>query len=167
MGELIRCANCTAPLHPEPNASSATCRYCGFETRLSPGDAPSSGAATPAPGSHPRTAEMIGLATPSGVVIPLVAADTELPKAHTETLSTSNDDQDTLHVTLVAGVAATAEGNRELARIDFPIATKGPRGTVQIQMAIEVDIHGGVVVALAERGTDNGLRRDGMQVGVG
>ncbi|MEO7114070.1 MAG: hypothetical protein ABI183_26755, partial [Polyangiaceae bacterium] len=90
---------------------------------------------------------------------PFLEANAPLPIFRTETLSTSKDDQDVLHVHLV-------EGKTSLVRFDFPLKQRGPRGVAKIALTVRVSATGAMSLTLSEQGTTNVLDREGVAVRV-
>ena len=145
MLEANLCPSCNAPVRFAPGQDLTECPYCGTQVRLT-------GATAAAPPTGPALAETIALQVGSNV-LPLIEAGATVPLAHDETFSTSRDDQDVLHVTLVARREGAPD--RELAAVAFPIAQRAPRGVPQIKARIAVDVAGDGRVALHEPGTEN------------
>jgi len=143
MNELLRCGNCAAPIHVEGDAVIVTCAFCGFQTRL---EAPARNK-TP-PGTGPRLAEAIAIALPNGTLVPIVDAGSSVPTSRSETISTSQDDQAQLQLTLVCAGAT-------LVRAAFALAQRKPRGTIRVKLSVDVDAHGAVKIGLAEQGSSN------------
>jgi hypothetical protein len=152
MSELLRCANCLAPLRLDAGPI-VTCSYCRAQTRV---DAPTV-VEKPSVASGRRLADTIAFVTSSMHKIPFLEKSAPLPIFRTETLSTSRDDQDVLDVKLV-------QGERLLASFPFPIRKRAPRGVPKIALTVRVAESGAMSLTLVEPGTDNALDRDGIDV---
>lgn len=154
MTEMIRCANCLAPLRLD-TGPVATCTYCGAQTRI---DAPRE-IAKPAVTSGTRLADTVSFAVSPTRSIPLLAANSPLPIFHTDLLSTSRDNQETLEVNLV-------QGSDPIASFSFPIQQRAPRGVPKLSLTVRVATNGAFSVTISEPGTTNVLDRGAMAVRV-
>jgi molecular chaperone DnaK (HSP70) len=152
MTELLRCANCLAPLRLD-TGTVATCTYCGAQTRI---DAPREIAAAPVT-SGARLAETVAFALTPTRSIPLLEADSPLPIFRTNLLSTSRDNQESLEVHLV-------QGKDSIASFSFPIQQRASRGVPKISLTVRVATNGAMSITLSEPGTTNALDRDAMMV---
>src|SRR5271165_655197 len=150
---MVRCPNCLAPLRLDAGRM-ATCLYCGVQTWL---DAPGTVAPGAPVASGRRLAEEVAFVVPPSLKIPFLSRDAALPIHRTETLSTSRDDQDKLDVHLV-------QGDHPVARFDFPLRQRVPRGVAKISLTVRVAATGAFSLTLSEQGTDNVLDRDGLSV---
>ncbi len=154
MPDLVRCANCLAPLRLDVGPVVA-CAYCGAHTRL---DAPAT-VSSPPISTGVRLAETIAFVVKPTLKIPFLKAGSAVPLFHTETLSTSRDDQDSLQVNLV-------EGESPIGSFAFPLEQRKPRGTVMVALTVRVSTTGAMSLTLTERATKNALDRDGFTVRV-
>lgn len=150
-GRIFRCANCLAPLRVD-GGPVATCGYCGAQTAV---NAPAAVAKPPVASGRRLAADVAFVVSPT-LRVPFLRGGAPVPIFHTETLSTSRDDQDELKVNL-------AQGDRALASFAFPIRQRGPRGVPKIALTVRVAESGAMSLTLAEPGTDNVLDRDGMR----
>lgn len=130
------------------------CRYCGAQSRL---DAPSAVLA-PSETGRTRLAEAVSFVTPTNTV-PFLAAGSALPIHRTETLSTREDDQAVLHVNLV-------QGTEPVAKFDFPIERRAPRGVPRLALTVRVAVDGAMSITVTEPGTKNAIDREGLRVRV-
>jgi hypothetical protein len=145
---VVRCSNCLAPLRLDLGRIVA-CDYCRAQTRLDVVQI----VATPV-ASGARLAEGVGFVTPMGP-IPFLEANAPLPIFRTETLSTGQDSQPALQVNLV-------QGTTQLARFEFPLRARAPRGVPKIGLTVRVAARGEMSLTLIETGTDNALDRAGL-----
>lgn len=153
MQTLIRCGNCIAPLRLDLGAI-VSCTYCGAQTRLDVAQI----VAKPVT-SGARLAETVTFVVTPTLSIPFLEANAPLPMFRTETLSTSSDAQPAFHVHLMQGTAT-------LARFDFPILARGPRGVPKIALTVRVSAGGDMSLTLTEPGTGNALDRAGLSARV-
>ncbi len=152
MTEIVRCASCLAPLRLDAGPI-ATCGYCGAQTCLdAPAEAVELGHKTGA-----RLAEGIAFVTPTRT-IPWLDANAALPIHRTETLSTSTDNQDALHVKLVQGATT-------LADVRFPIAARAPRGVPKIALTVRVSAEGAMSLTVSD-GPGRAVDHDGISARV-
>jgi len=136
-----------------PGQSLTTCEYCGFQLQLE-----GASDAVPPPGpTGPSLATSIGVRLSPSMTIPLLTAGTSVPAQHSETLSTQNDNQESITIDLVNGA-------KDLVKVVFPIHARKPRGTVRVQMLIKVDGAGSATLFVTEQGTTNTTKREGLRV---
>lgn len=98
------------------------------------------------------------------MAIPLLARGAPLPATCSETLSSNSDNQESLHVDLLAGDAPTVAGNRVLVSLAFPLQQRTPRGVARVKLSLMVDAAGALTVTVAELGADNAVRKEGLVV---
>ncbi|MBL8744696.1 MAG: hypothetical protein JNK04_26485 [Myxococcales bacterium] len=149
----IRCANCSGAVRFAAGSSRTVCEYCGVQVLLGGGE-PAFGEPEP---TGPRLATSIGVKVTPTLTIPLLTAGTAVPAQHHETLSTQRDDQESITIEL-------EHAGRTLVNVVFPIAARGPRGTVMVQLLVKVDGTGLATVFVTERGTTNTTKREGLRV---
>lgn len=141
------CASCGASFGPD---AGAFCTYCGAQREV----------------SGWRLAEAICIATVGDRAEPLLPYGTVLPASFTDVFSTGSDEQETIQIHLVSGNGETASGSRSLARLTFPLLTRGPTGVPRVQLTLRVEIDGQLSLTLEEEGTDNWYERADLLVGV-
>jgi hypothetical protein len=159
MLKSVTCPGCGGPISFPEGRHTCFCSYCGAQVRdeARPGE--------PAP-AGPVLGETIA-ARVERLVIPLVEAGQPLPLAIDFGLSTSRDDQDALHLELVAARDPASPDARTVARATFPIRRRGPRAVPRITLTLVVDPAGAGRLSLAEDGTDNALAVPLAPVAVG
>ncbi len=148
MPDLVRCANCLAPLRFDVGPIVA-CAYCGAHTRL---DAPQAVAKPPIT-TGARLADTVAFVVTDTRKIPFLQAGSAVPLFHTATLSTSRDDQGSLEVNIVSG-------DRPLIAFSFPLEQRKPRGVVLVALTVRVSATGALSLTLTEKGTKNAADRD-------
>lgn len=157
MLEVLRCPSCDAEIRFDPGSSLSTCQYCGAQVKMaSPAAAP-----TAVPTAEARLAEAIAIKSSiMNQAIPLIARGTSLPAEHSETLSTSRDNQESITVNLQAGDDPDPERNRDLAAVVIPLKQRSPRGVPMAQLRIEVAADGTVAISGREEGQSHTVRHD-------
>jgi hypothetical protein len=157
--EMVRCPACNAPLRVPVGQAVVVCEFCHASVRC---DEPEPVLAE----AGPRLAEAISLKASADFIVPLLESGTGLPATRRERLSTSKDDQDALHVDLVAGNDPKPERNRALASLVLPIKKRGSRGVPVLELLVSVETGGQVRVAVCEPASDNEVAREGLSVAV-
>lgn len=152
---LGRCANCLAPLRLDLGPV-ATCAYCRAQTPVAA--APSTVERSTAAIRRRVAAEIAFVVSPT-LRIPVIEANTSVPIARTEMLSTSRDGQEALEVSLF-------EGSRALVGFWFPIRQRAPRGVPKIGLTVRIAETGALGLTVSEPGTENVVDRDGLSVTV-
>ena len=146
--QAIRCANCSGAVTFPPGHSITTCSYCGYQVRLD-------GPAQPVLPTGPALATSISIRVPSGQTFPLLTAGTSVPAQHTETLSTSTDNQESITIDLVYGA-------KDLTKVVFPLQARKPRGVPMVTLFLKVDAAGTLTAFITEQGTTNTTKREGL-----
>jgi molecular chaperone DnaK (HSP70) len=87
-------------------------------------------------------AHSVGIETLGGTFTPLIKRCTQLPAEISEVFSTSEDNQPSVEVTVLAGDAAQAKDNQLLGRFHLAGIRPAPRGVPQIQVTYRVAASG-------------------------
>jgi molecular chaperone DnaK (HSP70) len=160
MLELLKCPNCAGEIHFAPGSPLTTCQHCNFQVKM---QAP----LPPLPSTDgPALAETIAVKSVTGNIFPLIERGTKLPFEKQETLSTAKDNQEVLHVDLVAGANPTTEDHRMLIAIEYPITGRGPRGVQRFHLRLNLAADGEVYIQVREEGTDSKTQSHKVRVSV-
>lgn len=81
----------------------------------------------------------VGLETMGGLMSPLIPRNIPLPARHTETFSTTEDDQTEVEIRVLLGERQMAADNTTLGRLKLEGIPAAPRGVPQIEVTFQID----------------------------
>lgn len=95
----------------------------------------------------------LGLETYGGVLTPLIARNTTIPKVTTETFSTAADNQTSVEVHVLQGERPMAADNRTLGKFHLDGIPTAPRGVPQVEVTFDIDANGILNVSAKDKAT--------------
>ena len=95
----------------------------------------------------------LGLETLGGVMTPLIARNTTIPSAKTETFSTAGDNQTQVEIHVLQGERPMARDNKSLGRFALDGIPPAPRGVPQIEVSFDIDASGILSVNAKDKAT--------------
>ena len=95
----------------------------------------------------------LGIETLGGVMTKLIERNTTVPTRKSETFSTAEDGQTSVHVKVYQGEREIAAANKLLGDFQLTGLPPAPRGIPQIEVAFDIDANGIVSVAARDKGT--------------
>ena len=112
----------------------------------------------------------LGLETLGSVSTALIARNTTIPTAKTETFTTAADGQTSVEIHVLQGERPMAGDNKSIGRFILDGLLPAPRGVPQIDVTFDIDANGILSVAARDKGTgreqkiviqpDSGLAKD-------
>ena len=112
----------------------------------------------------------LGLETLGSVSTALIARNTTIPTAKTETFTTAADGQTSVEIHVLQGERPMATDNKSIGRFILDGLLPAPRGVPQIDVTFDIDANGILSVAARDKGTgreqkiviqpDSGLAKD-------
>lgn len=97
------------------------------------------------------TSLSLGVEGKGGVMIPLIPRGTAMPCRHSETFTTADDGQDSVHVQVFQGEREMTSGNRLLGQFDLTGIPPAPRGVPQIEVTFDINVNGILTVSARDK----------------
>ena len=95
----------------------------------------------------------LGIETLGGVMTKLIERNTTIPSKKSETFSTAEDGQSSVHVKVFQGEREIAAANKLLGDFQLSGLPAAPRGIPQIEVTFDIDANGIVSVSARDKGT--------------
>ncbi len=95
----------------------------------------------------------LGIETLGGVATTLIARNTTIPTAKSETFTTAADNQPSVEVHVVQGERSMAAENKSIGRFILDGLLPAPRGMPQIEVTFDIDANGILNVSAQDKGT--------------
>ena len=95
----------------------------------------------------------LGLETLGGVLTTLIARNTAIPSAKTETFTTAADGQTSVDIHVLQGERPMAADNKSIGRFMLDGVLPAPRGIPQIEVKFDIDPNGILSVSAQDKGT--------------
>jgi len=95
----------------------------------------------------------LGIETLGGVMTKLIEKNTTIPTKATQVFSTADDNQGAVTVHVLQGERERADANKSLGRFDLSDIPPAPRGTPQIEVALDIDANGILNVSAKDKAT--------------
>lgn len=95
----------------------------------------------------------LGIETMGGVMTTLIARNTTVPTAKTDTFSTAADSQTSVEINILQGERPMASDNKSLGRFILDGIPPAPRGVPQVEVAFDIDANGILHVTAKDKAT--------------
>ena len=95
----------------------------------------------------------LGIETLGGVMTRLIDRNTTIPTKRSETFSTAEDGQSSVHVKVYQGEREIAAANKLLGDFQLSGIPPAPRGIPQVEVTFDIDANGIVSVSARDKGT--------------
>jgi len=95
----------------------------------------------------------LGIETLGGVATPLIARNTTIPTAKSETFTTAADNQTSVEIHVLQGERPMATDNKSLGRFILDGLPPAPRGIPQIEVSFDIDANGILNVTAKDKAT--------------
>lgn len=95
----------------------------------------------------------LGIETLGGVMTKLIEKNTTIPFRASEVFSTAEDNQTAVTVHVLQGQREMAVDNKSLGQFNLTDITKGPRGSVQVEVTFDIDANGILKVSAKDKAT--------------
>ncbi len=95
----------------------------------------------------------LGIETLGGVMTKLIDRNTTIPSKRSETFSTAEDGQSSVHVKVYQGEREIAAANKLLGDFQLSGIPAAPRGIPQVEVTFDIDANGIVSVSARDKGT--------------
>jgi molecular chaperone DnaK len=95
----------------------------------------------------------LGLETLGGVMTVLIAKNTTIPTAKTQTFSTAADNQPQVEIHILQGERPMAADNKTLGKFILDGLPPSPRGVPQIEVVFDIDANGILSVSAKDKAT--------------
>lgn len=95
----------------------------------------------------------LGIETLGGVMTKLIERNTTIPTRKSETFSTADDGQTSVHVKVYQGEREIAAANKLLGNFELSGIPSAPRGVPQIEVTFDIDANGILSVSAKDRAT--------------
>ena len=96
----------------------------------------------------------LGIETLGGVMTPLIERNTTIPTKKSQTFSTAEDSQRSVHVKVYQGERSVAAANKLLGNFELDGIPAAARGIPQIEVTFDIDANGIVSVSAKDLGTN-------------
>ncbi len=100
----------------------------------------------------------LGIETLGGVMTKLIERNTTIPTKKSETFSTAEDGQGSVHVKVYQGEREMAAANKLLGNFELSGIPPAPRGVPQIEVTFDIDANGILSVSAKDRATNREQR---------
>jgi molecular chaperone DnaK len=100
----------------------------------------------------------LGIETLGGVMTKLIERNTTIPTKKSETFSTAEDGQGSVHVKVYQGEREMAAANKLLGNFELSGLPPAPRGVPQIEVTFDIDANGILSVSAKDRATNREQR---------
>ena len=95
----------------------------------------------------------LGIETLGGVMTKLIEKNTTIPTRASETFSTAEDNQAAVTVHVLQGQREMATNNKSLGQFNLTDINPGPRGSVQVEVTLDIDANGILNVSAKDKAT--------------
>lgn len=95
----------------------------------------------------------LGIETLGGVATPIIARNTTVPTAKSQTFTTAGDNQPSVEIHIIQGERAMAVDNKSLGRFVLDGVLPAPRGMPQIEVSFDIDANGILHVSARDKAT--------------
>lgn len=95
----------------------------------------------------------LGIETLGGITTRLIQKNTTIPTRATEVFSTADDNQNAVTVHVLQGERDAAANNKSLGQFNLEDIPPAPRGTPQIEVALDIDANGILNVSATDKAT--------------
>jgi molecular chaperone DnaK len=102
----------------------------------------------------------ISIESAEGEAIVLIDVNTTIPTRKSEVFTTAHNEQTTIEVTVLQGSAPEADANRLLTRFAMSNIPRAPRGVPRIEVTVDVDANGMLLVGAKDLGTGHTVQSE-------
>ena len=95
----------------------------------------------------------LGIETMGNVMTVMIAKNTTVPTARTETYSTASDNQTSVEIHVLQGERPMAQDNKSLGRFILDGIPPAPRGVPQVEVTFDIDANGILSVTAMDKAT--------------
>ncbi len=95
----------------------------------------------------------LGIETLGNVMTTMIAKNTTVPTARTETYSTASDSQTSVEIHVLQGERSMAQDNKSLGRFILDGIPPAPRGIPQVEVTFDIDTNGILSVTAMDKAT--------------
>jgi len=95
----------------------------------------------------------LGIETLGGVMTKLIEKNTTIPTRASEVFSTAEDNQAAVTVHVLQGEREMATDNKSLGQFNLTDINPGPRGSVQVEVTLDIDVNGILNVSAKDKAT--------------